>query len=214
MKVSTFAPVVFGSLWILGSWVSQAQEPESSLPSTSMSDGHLAVTQSADPNYVLSTNDYVQITVYQQDDLTTDTRVSPAGVIALPLVGSLTVGGLKVSEASDLIRSKLMDGYLRDPKVTITIVEFAQRRFSVLGQIQKPGSYEMPQQEKVSILDAIALAGGYTPIANPSKVTVRRNEGGKEQIYNLNAKKIAADSSQQPFYLQAGDVVTVSESIF
>lgn len=193
-----------------------ADPPSPGAPSlsTAPSTERNTVTQSADPGYVLQPNDYVQVIVYQEDDLTTTTRVSPSGIIVLPMIGSIKVGGSTIASACAQIRSKLMDGYIRDPKVTMTMIEFAKRRFSVLGQVQKPGSYEMPQQEAVSILDAIAQAGGYTNIANPSKVTVRRKMSGTEQVYTVNAKQMAQDSTRKPFYVQPGDVITVSESIF
>jgi len=176
--------------------------------------GHPNITQSADPGYVLQPNDYVQITVYQEDDLTTTTRVSPQGNIVLPLIGSIKVGGTTVADACAEIRAKLMAGYIRDPKITMTMIEFAKRRFSVLGQVQRPGSYEIPQQETVTLLDAIASAGGYTNIADPGKVTVRRKSNGKEEVYTLNAKEMARDSTHAAFTIEPGDIITVAETIF
>ena len=72
----------------------------------------------------------------------------------------------------------------------------------------------MQEETPVTILDAIAEAGGYTNIANPAKVNVRRKGAGAEQIFTINAKQMAKDSTQQPFYIQPGDVITVSETIF
>ncbi len=173
-----------------------------------------AVTQSTDPNYVLQPNDYLKVTVYQEDDLTTSTRVSPKGNISMPLIGDVKVGGLKVSEARDLVSKDLMDGYLKNPQVSITMIEFATRRYSVLGQVQKPGSFEIPQQEQVTLLDALALAGGFTETANRQAVSVRRStdDANKEQILTLDAVEMAKQPSQQPFFVQPGDVITVTEA--
>ena len=101
-----------------------------------------------------------------------------------------------------------------EPGDVITVTVATQRLFSVLGQVQKPGSFPMQEETPVTILDAIAEAGGYTNIANPAKVNVRRKGAGAEQIFTINAKQMAKDSTQQPFYIQPGDVITVSETIF
>ena len=187
--------------------------PQPDLAPLPESVSHPDITQSADPSYILKPNDYVQIVVFQEDDLTTSTRISPQGNVTLPLIGTVKVGGSTVANSVALIRKMLMDGYIRDPQVAIHIIEFAKRRFSVLGEVQKPGSFEMPQQEQVTLLEAIAQAGGYTNIADPGKVNVRRTINGKESIFIVNAKKMAINSSQQ-FYVQPGDVITVAESLF
>jgi polysaccharide export outer membrane protein len=182
--------------------------------SDSGQDGRHFITESADPSYVLQSNDYVQIVIFQEDDLNTITRISPEGEISFPLIGHVKIGGLSVQDASDKIRAMLMDGYIRDPKVSLTVTEFASRRFFVLGEVQKPGSFEMPQEESVSLLQAIALAGGYTKIADPGRVTVKRLEDGKETVFRLNAKAMARDSDAKQFYIEPDDTITVAESLF
>jgi polysaccharide export outer membrane protein len=106
-------------------------------------------------------------------------------------------------------------GYLTNPQVSVTVLEFSKRRFTVLGEVQKPGSYAMADDEQeISVLQAIGVAGGYTRIANPSKVTLMRRNGDKPQIYQLNARKIASGGSESPLMVLPGDVITVSESRF
>ena len=97
--------------------------------------------------------------------------------------------------------------------MTLTVFEYGKRRFTVLGEVQKSGTFDMPEREKVTLLDAIAMAGGYTRIADPSKVTLKRKENGKETIVRLNAKKMAKDN-RETFEIQPGDVITVGESLF
>lgn len=174
----------------------------------------LVITQSADPSYVLQPNDFIQLAVFQEDDLNTTTRISKSGTIDLPLIGTVHIGGTSVAKAAAMIRSALMQGFIRDPQVSLTVIEFAKRRYSVLGEVRSPGSYEMPQQENVSLLEAISNAGGYTKIADPGKVTVRRTVGGKEEVYQLNAKAMARDSKVKPFTVEPGDTITVAESLF
>ena len=179
-------------------------------PAFAPATAHPNPTQSTDPDYVLQPNDFIQIVVFQEDDLTTTTRLSANGNIVLPLIGSVQVGGLTVADATTLIQKKYHDGYLKDPKIALTMVEYAARRFSVLGEVQHPGDFEMPQQEAVSILNAIALAGGFTDAANSSAVSMRRNVQGKEQMFTIDAKQMAKESTHTPFNIEPGDVITVA----
>ena len=71
-----------------------------------------------------------------------------------------------------------MEGYLTNPQVNLTVRTYARKLFTILGQVQKPGTYPIEGGESVSLLQAIGMAGGYTRIANPSKVILKRREGG------------------------------------
>jgi protein involved in polysaccharide export with SLBB domain len=164
-------------------------------------------------SYALAPNDLLEIRVFQEDDLACRLRVSPKGTIVFPLIGMVTVGGLSPQQAAEAIREKLAKDYLVNPQVTLTVFEYGKRRFAVLGEVQKAGTFDMPEREKVTLLDAIAMAGGYTRIADPAKVTLKRKDGGKETIIRLNAKKMAKDD-KAAFEIQPGDVITVGESLF
>lgn len=178
---------------------------------------HPAIGRAADepsPSYALVPNDVLEIRVFQEDDLACRLRISPRGTIIFPLIGVVSVGGLSPQEAAETIRAKLAKDYLVNPQVTVTVFEYGKRRFAVLGEVQKAGSYDMPEREKVTLLDAIAMAGGYTRIADPSRVTLKRKENGKVTIVRLNAKKMAKDDRSASFEIQPGDVITIGESIF
>jgi protein involved in polysaccharide export with SLBB domain len=166
------------------------------------------------PSYALAPNDLLEIRVFQEDDLASRLRISPSGTINFPLIGVVTVGGLSPQEAAAAIRAKLAKDYLVNPQVTVTVFEYGKRRFAVLGEVQKAGTFDMPEREKVTLLDAIAMAGGYTRIADPSKVTLKRKDGGKETIIRLNAKTMAKDVRTGSFVVLPGDVITVGESLF
>src|SRR5271170_6053271 len=130
-------------------------------------------------SYVLAPNDVVQIKVYQEDDLETKARVGQDGTISFPLIGVVPIGGKTVEQAGALIREKLDKDYLVNPQITLIVVEYSKRRFIVLGQVQKPGSFEIPSEESVTLLEAIAMAGGYTRLADKANVKVTRIAGGK-----------------------------------
>lgn len=165
-------------------------------------------------SYVLAPNDVVEIKVFQEDDLESKLRVSPKGTITFPLIGVVAVGGRTPQEAAALIRDALARDFLVNPQVSLTVADYGKRRFTVLGQVQRAGSYDIPEREKLTLLDAIAMAGGYTRIADPSRVTLRRKNGGKESVLRLNAKAMARDGTVDPFEIQPGDVITIGESLF
>ena len=165
-------------------------------------------------NYRLSANDLVEIRVYQEPDLDSRVRIAGDGSVTLPLIGTVSLGGKSVNEASDFLRRKYGERFLVNPQLTVTVTDFSKRRFTVLGQVQSPGSYTMPNNEEVTLLQAIGMAGGFTRIAEPSNITVKRIEKGGESLMKLNAKRMARGSASAAFKIQPGDVINVPESIF
>ena len=98
----------------------------------------------------------------------------------------------------------------------MSLVGYARRRFTVLGQVNKPGSYEMPETSPggIDLMEAIAMAGGYTRIAAPERTSVRRHlANGGDQIMRVNAKRVERGQVAN-FRVQDGDSITVGESIF
>ena len=164
--------------------------------------------------YVLSPNDVVQVKVYQEDDLETKMRIGKDGTTSFPLIGVINLGGKTVAQAADLIRARLADGYLVNPQITVSVIEYAKRRFTVLGQVQKPGTYEIPNEESMTFLQAVAMAGGYTRLANRGSVMVTRMVGGKKINFNLDLKSATSDLNTQPFEILPDDTITVAERIF
>jgi len=164
--------------------------------------------------YVLSPNDVVQVKIYQEDDLETKMRIGKDGTTSFPLIGVINLGGKTVAQAADLIRARLADGYLVNPQITVSVIEYAKRRFTVLGQVQKPGTYEIPNEESMTFLQAVAMAGGYTRLANRGSVTVTRMVGGKKTNFNLDLKSATSDLNTQPFEILPDDTITVAERIF
>ncbi len=165
-------------------------------------------------NYVLAPNDLISIKVFQEDDLETHVRVAKDATITFPLVGVVRVGGKTPQEAARTFRAMLAKGYLVNPQVTVSTLEYFKYRLTVLGEVQKPGSYDFPDRDRLTLLEAIGLAGGYTRGADPSKVLIKRVVNGRETVYRLNAKNMASEGSTAAFEVLSGDVITVAESIF
>jgi len=171
--------------------------------------------QAQDANYKLSANDLLDFRVFQEPELDGVIRVAGDGTAIFPLIGTVGVGGKTITQATEEIKARYRDGYLVYPQVSLTVRTFAQKLFTVLGQVQKPGSYDMKGSDEITLLQAIGMAGGYTKIANPSRVTVKRlEEGGGERVIKLDAKRMARGGDSSSFYIKPGDVITVAESLF
>jgi len=166
-------------------------------------------------DHILMPGDLIDVKVFQEPDLESTLRIAQDGAIVFPLIGRVMVGGQSPLAAARLIQNLLDKDYLVNPQVTLLVTEYAVRSFTVLGEVQKPGTYDMPDREEVSLLEAIGMSGGYTRVANAGSVTVKRKIRDQETIYHLNAKKMAArGGASGTFDIEPGDVITVSESIF
>ena len=168
----------------------------------------------ASDSYVLRKNDLIKLTVFQEDDMTTETRVSKSGYITLPLLGAVEVAGKSVADATNEIRTKLDKDYIINPQVTLTVMQYAEQWVTVLGEVQKPGQVEIPPEGGLDLLGAIALAGGYTRVADPTHVIVRRVINGRDVVARVNAFMLAHDTQTQEFMVQPGDRISVGESMF
>jgi len=170
---------------------------------------------SAPAGYILSANDYVSVEVFGEEDLRTSGRLNPEGNLSVPLLGSIHLAGLTLTQAASKLTELYGRDYLVNPRVNVMLLSFAKRRFSILGQVGRPGSYEMPEgsQDGMDLLEAVAMAGGYTRIAAPERITVRRHNASGDQVFKVNAKRFTKGSGGG-FRVEPGDTITVGESIF
>ena len=172
------------------------------------------VAETVSSNYKLSPGDLFDFRVYQEADLDAVVRLSGDGTAIFPLIGSAKLGGLTIEQASSLLQNRYKDGFLVNPQVSITVRSFAKKFYTMLGQISHPGAYDMQGEEEIPLFQAVGLAGGYTRVADPSRVTVKRKEGDTDKILKLDAKKMAGGSGSSSFMIRAGDIITIGESIF
>ncbi len=200
-----------------GVWLSAAEPASKGTASPTQSRGAQPATTPAGAGlvpsrlYVLKPNDVVLVKVYQEEDLTIQARVARDGSITLPLLGTVYIGTNSVEKAIGIIREGLAKDYLVNPQVSLSIVEYAKRRFTVLGQVNRPGTYEMPSDDQINLLQAIAMAGGYTRIGAPKKITVQRVVAEETKIFQCNAEAMAKDAGEKPFEVLVDDTITVGE---
>ncbi len=151
-------------------------------------------------DYRISADDQISVIVFNETDLSVNkVRVSGNGTISMPLLGQVAIEGHTVTEVEKKITTLLLDGYLKNPNVTVSITEY--RPFYINGEIKKPGSY--PYIKGLTIEKAVALAGGFTERASKTTVSLV-SENDKRYI-----KAVALNDKIKP-----GDVITVSESFF
>ena len=162
--------------------------------------------------FELGPGDIIEINVWRNDDLYRSIQIGPTGAITYPLVGTMDVGGLSVTELRDHIATGLSE-YLVDPQVGISIVSYQSNKVFVLGEINRPGVFQSPTQ--ISALEAIAMAGGFTLDAETkTTLLVRGNIDNPELItLNLSDALKKADVSQN-VALMPGDVLYVPASAF
>ena len=162
--------------------------------------------------YILSANDQVAVEVFGEDDLRINGRLTPEGNLNVPLLGSIHLAGLTPTQAASRLTELYSRDYLVNPKINVTLVSYGSRRFTMLGQIGHPGIFEMAP-EGIDLLEAVAMAGGYTRIAAPERITVRRHSASGDQILKVNAKRFTKGKGGG-FRVEPGDAITVGESIF
>ncbi len=167
-----------------------------------------AVSVSGD--YVLSPADTLSMSVFNEPSLTTETRISADGTVQFPLIGEIRLGGMPIRDARELIRRRYNADYLVEPQVYLNVLGYHQSRFTVLGQVNRPGTYDFPPGgEHLGLLEAIGMAGSFTRLADEKNLLIKRGN----QTIKINAKKLTTGDNK-PFDLAAGDVITVKESIF
>jgi polysaccharide biosynthesis/export protein len=193
-----------------------APAPEAPLapPPTPRSEAGTIPTDTTSSTYLLQPYDLIDVDVYSEEDLHKPARLGADGTVLLPLIGSIKLGGLSVAEATDLIRQHYANGFVKNPSVSITVLQYRKSTFSIIGQVDRPGIYEIPEGAHVNIIDAISLAAGYQPKADQNSVTVKRTVDGQVQTIKIKAGDMAQDPNATPFEILAGDTVMVPSASY
>lgn len=160
---------------------------------------------------LLGPSDVLKISVYNNPDLTLETRISQAGTISFPLVGQVKVGGLAVSAAEAKLAGLLVSGgFVRKPQVNILVTAPQGQLVSVLGQVAKPGRY--PVDGKQGLIDILALAGGVLPDGGDIVYLIRKRDGASTKETVDLVKMMRAGDLKLNLDLSTGDVVFVERA--
>jgi len=163
----------------------------------------------ADTREILGAGDSLRITVFQNPDLTTETRISEQGTILFPLIGEVTLGGRTPTGAATRIASQLKQrDFLKNPQVSVTVIQVRSRQVSVLGLVARPGRYALDDTSS-KLTDILALAGGIVP-GGDDTVTVMGTRGGKIKKIEIDVPGMyrSGDLSAN-VEVQSGDTIFV-----
>lgn len=160
-----------------------------------------------DNSYVIGVGDILRVSIYQQEDLLTQTTVRPDGNVALPLLGDIPAAGFTVGDFSEEVRRRYL-AYLDEPRVTVSMVERRSYRVFVLGEVGRPG--EISSHEPINVLQALSLAGGFSRFADRNRITILRREGKTERQIPFHYQKVVQGKApEQNFLLRSGDTIIV-----
>jgi polysaccharide export outer membrane protein len=156
--------------------------------------------------YRLGPEDQLQFFVWKEPDLSTTVVVRPDGKVSLPLIGEIEAVG-KTAKQLQEETTKRLHQFVTDPVVSVIVTQVNSPKISVLGQVKRPDMYRLKQ--RMTVLDAIALAGGFTEYADRDKVVIIRNGKWGVQRIKLNLKPLIQDGKNSLAYVQPADTVYV-----
>ena len=191
-------PTIALAIVLLASMIATAEEK---VPT----DGAVATPPPAD--YRIGPEDTLMISVWKNDGISRTVPVRPDGMISLPLIQDVHVVGLTPAELRATLSRRLSE-FMPNPEVTVIVTEVRSYKVSVIGEVLKPARYEL--RSWTTVLDVLALAGGFTQFASRSRVVVLRPEGQTVKRIPFNYPRVIASGGEQGnFYLQPGDIVLV-----
>lgn len=186
----------------------RAQAPATAAPTS-------PAQSAATGDYMLRPADILQIKVFQEEDLTREVSVSREYAISLPLIGTVDLKNRSVRQAEELIRQLYDRDFLKNPQVTVIVLKYAERAVNVIGQVNSPQAVPFPAERGLTLLEAIARAGGFNRYADKKRVTITRtDEKGATTTFTINVEKLIESQSQNQWPLQVDDVVDVKERTF
>lgn len=170
----------------------------------------LLLTSTASANdYVIGGGDTLKISVYDHADLDSKVRVSDQGSIILPLIGTVKISGMSIDQATHKIATLYSAGYIINPQVSIFVEEYRSQKITILGQVKKPGVYEL--RETTTILEMVSKAEGLTPEAGEFAI-ITRKKNGKEENIKINIKELTeSGDSKLNVSIQDNDTIFISK---
>lgn len=157
--------------------------------------------------YRIGPEDVLHISVWKEEDLDRKVLVRPDGGVSFPLAGDIQVSGRTPLEVQDEIRSRLQR-YVPDAEVTVSVDKISGYTIFVLGEVDEPGQFTLGRY--VDVVQALTLAGGFTPYANSRDIQILRRQDGREVTFSFDFRSISRGRDlEQNIILQSGDVVLV-----
>lgn len=165
--------------------------------------------------YTIGIGDILEVAVLQPEKMALSVTVSPDGSITYPYIGQVDVKGLTLARIQQDIQTRLADGYMKYPVVSVSLKESRSRKFLVYGEVIKPGEYYL-EDNNTTVLKAISMAGGFTKFGSSSRVKILRPRADKPgyQPIKVRLNKAMNGDAKSDILLKSGDMIVVSEGVF
>lgn len=174
----------------------------------------LAAQSVANTDYVLRPSDLVRVQIFQEPDLEREVRITQEHTITLPLIGTVEIKDRTVRQTEELIRALYDKDYLVNPQINLTVLEYSESTVQVVGAVNRPGAVPFPPEQKLTLVEAIARAGGQSRIADLRKVRLSRTTAdGRTENFTVNVDELMKTGSGEQWYLIKGDVIFVPERL-
>jgi len=161
----------------------------------------------ASEEYEIGPQDVLNVNVWKENELSGQVAVRPDGKISLPLLNDIQAAGSTPTQLGKMITEKLKQ-YVTDPRVTVTVVQMNSRRIFLMGEVARAGA--LPMLPNMTLMQALASAGGFSPYANLKKMYLLRVENGKQTKIPINYKALISGSApEQNIALKPGDTIVV-----
>jgi polysaccharide export outer membrane protein len=164
------------------------------------------VISQAGPEYRLGPEDQIRVSVWENPQLTLDLVVRPDGKISMPLIQDVVAEGRTAMELANTIHDRLLT-FVKEPQVSVIVLQVNAPKYFVMGNVVKPGTYSL--RSDTSILQALALAGGFTQFASPRGIKLIRNMAGKQEVRKVNYNNMIDEGGEANLLLKSGDTIVV-----
>ncbi|HWR37601.1 MAG TPA: polysaccharide biosynthesis/export family protein [Clostridia bacterium] len=200
MKFKCLAILITSALLLSGAAIGQDGASKTSQPVQSPA--------ANDPNYVIGAEDLLAISVWKEPDLTRSVPVRPDGKISLPLIDEVKAEGLTPKQLETEL-TKRFSQYIASPQVSVIVADVRSRTFSIVGEVNRPGSF--PLRQKLTVLEALAAAGGFKDFAKTKRIYVLRlnADGTRSRLPFSYNRVIKGEETAQNVELQSHDTIVV-----
>lgn len=191
----------------VGALRAESQNAGEKAPPASANSASTPKSATNDPTYIIGESDVLNINVWKEPDVSRTIPVRPDGKISLPLLNDVQAAGLTPMQLQQQITEKLRK-FLTEPQVTVIVTQINSQHVYIMGEVNRPGTF--PLVPKMTVLQLITTAGGFTQFANTGKIRIVRNENGKQKTYTFNYKELMQGRNpDQNIELKSGDSIVV-----
>jgi len=184
----------------------RAEQPDAADNTVKPPPAPAAAASQGGNQYRIGPEDILKVSVWENKELTLDLVVRPDGKVSMPLIQDILAEGMTAVELGNLIQERLT-AFVKEPQVSVIVLQVNAPKYFVMGYVAKPGTY--PLRNETSVLQALAMAGGFTQFASPKNIKLIRNNAGKQDIRKIDYNKMLEEGGEGNYILMSGDTIVV-----